>query len=100
MKSVRLFIAKKLKSVGDSCFYLCMLEKFVGDSLETIGIESFQCSSFLKEINLINVKKIGKEAFCETSLKIIKNNYIKKLGYGQFSDLVSEVRKIKMKSLK
>ena len=56
-----------------------MLEKFIGDSLETIGVESFKYSSFLKEINLKNVKEIGEAAFSGTSLKIVKNNHIQEL---------------------
>ena len=40
-----------------------MLEQLVGDSLEIIGKESFKFSTFLKEINLKNVKEIGKAAF-------------------------------------
>ena len=53
-----------------------MLEKFVGNSLEIIGKESFKNSYFLKEINLKNVKYIGELAFQETSLKFIKTNLI------------------------
>ena len=56
-----------------------MIEKFVGNSLETIGKNAFECSYFLKEINLKNVKEIGRCAFQETALKIIKNDHIKEL---------------------
>ena len=40
-----------------------MIEKVVGDSLETIDKESFFCSHFLKEIQLKNARKIGESAF-------------------------------------
>ena len=40
-----------------------MLEKFVGDNLEIIGKESFKYSHFLKDVNMKNVKEIGKNAF-------------------------------------
>ena len=43
-----------------------MLEKFVGDKIEIIGVKSFSQSYYLKEINLKNVTKIGKAAFFET----------------------------------
>ena len=53
-----------------------MIEKFVGDSLEIIGKKSFNISSYLKTINLKNVREIGEAAFQYTSLNMIKNNYI------------------------
>ena len=53
-----------------------MIEKFIGNNLEKIGIESFEYSYFLKEVNLKNVKEIGEAAFFRTSLNKIKNNHI------------------------
>ena len=41
LKSIRLLVAVNLKQIGDECFYGSMLEKFIGDSLEKIGKESF-----------------------------------------------------------
>ena len=41
LKLLRLVIALKLKKIGNECFYSCVLEKFVGDCLETIGNYSF-----------------------------------------------------------
>ena len=76
-----------------------MLEKFVGNRLETISINSFYSSFFLKEINLKNVREIGESAFQSTSLKIIKNKHIQELKNKQFSGLISEVKKVKMMSL-
>ena len=76
-----------------------MLEKFVGNSLETIDNDAFKYSSFLKEINLKNVKAIGFAAFSCTSLKLINNNFIKALGKSQFYGLNDDVKKVKMKSL-
>ena len=68
-----------------------MLEKFVGDNLEIIGKESFFFSHYFKDINLKNVKEIGYCAFANTSLKIIKNNFIQVLNKEQFSYLIDEV---------
>ena len=45
----------------------------------------------MKEINLKNVKLIGDTAFKCTSLKVIKNNFIKELDSTQFSDLFSDI---------
>ena len=56
-----------------------MLEKLVGDRLETVREYAFESSYLLKEINLKNVKEIGEAAFNRTSLKIIKNHYIQEL---------------------
>ena len=79
LKSLQLFVALKLKKIEEKCFLFSMLEKFVGDSLETIRKSAFESSHFLKQINLKNVRKIGKGAFYKTSLRIIKNNYIQEL---------------------
>ena len=76
-----------------------MLEKFVGDSLEVIGKECFEFSHFLKQMNLKNVKQIGKAAFYRTSLNTIKNEHIQVLNKNQFSQLIANVQKVKMKSL-
>ena len=48
MKGIRLLVAKNLKQLGKKCFYESMLEKFVGDCLDTIGEYAFECSYFLK----------------------------------------------------
>ena len=76
LKSLQLLVALKLKKIEEKCFQYSMLEKFVGDSLEVIGKESFEFSHFLKQINLKNVKEIGKAAFYRTSLNTIKNEHI------------------------
>ena len=56
-----------------------MLEKFVGKRLEIIGKKSFNCSFFLREINIKNLNEIGEAAFLFTSLTNIKNNHIQEL---------------------
>ena len=77
-----------------------MLEKLVGKRLETIGENALNRSYFLKDINLKNAKQIGSSAFYRTSLKIIKNKHIQALKNYQFSELIADVEKVKMKSLK
>ena len=72
-------MAVKLKQIGNECFKEIMLEKFVGSRLEIIGIESFNQAYYLKEINLKNVKEIGRAAFYGTSLKTIKNKHVQEL---------------------
>ena len=56
LKSLRLLVAIKLEQIGCHCFKESMIEKFIGDKLETIGEYAFSQSYFLKEINLKNVK--------------------------------------------
>ena len=38
LRGIRLLVALKLKSIGNECFDRSMLEKLIGDNLETIGM--------------------------------------------------------------